>query len=80
MDKLDLYKVIAGIDDETVDRAIETEEKLKRRKSILKKRIITVSVLAATFLIISGAVAAISDRIIRLLKALRDRVATRKCW
>ncbi|MBO7658827.1 MAG: hypothetical protein J6T65_05885 [Clostridia bacterium] len=59
MDKLDLYKVIAGIDDETVDRAIETEEKLKRRKSILKKRIITVSVLAATFLIIAGAVAAI---------------------
>ena len=37
MDKLDLYKLIAGIDDETVDRAIETEEKLKRRKSILKK-------------------------------------------
>ena len=59
MDKLDLYKVIAGIDDETVDRAIETEEKLKRRKSILKKRIITVSFLAATFLIIAGAVAAI---------------------
>lgn len=59
MNKLDLYEVIAGIDDGIVDRAMETEKTLKRRRSVVRTRVITVSIVASAFLVAAGAVAAV---------------------
>ena len=59
MDKLELYEVIAGIDGEIVDSALEAERAQKRKRAVKRTRITTVALIASAFLVVAAAATAI---------------------
>ncbi len=59
MDKLELYEVIAGIDGEIVDSALEAERTQKRKRAVKKTRMMTVALIASAFLVAAAAATAI---------------------
>ena len=59
MDKLELYEVIAGIDGEIVDSALEAERTQKRKRAVKRTRITTVALIASAFLVVAAAATAI---------------------